>query len=87
MENKGNKILIHASSTWFAPILVSIITYFIISDRVIKSLSLQVFDILLLDHAMIKTNYSSVNKRLKWISNEGLVPNYYSTFNYEERVL
>ncbi|MFJ7729312.1 DUF4870 domain-containing protein [Neobacillus sp. NPDC097160] len=40
MENKGFKILIHAS-TWFAPILVPILTYFIISDREIKSLSLQ----------------------------------------------
>ena len=40
MENKGLKILIHAS-TWFAPILVPIITYFISSEREIKSLSLQ----------------------------------------------
>jgi uncharacterized membrane protein len=40
MENKGLKILIHAS-TWFAPILVPIITYFISSEWEIKSLSLQ----------------------------------------------
>jgi uncharacterized protein len=40
MENKGLKILIHAS-TWFAPIIVPIITYIIILDREIKSLSLQ----------------------------------------------
>ncbi|WP_028403233.1 DUF4870 domain-containing protein [Ectobacillus panaciterrae] len=40
MNNKWLKIFIHAS-TWFAPILVPIITYFIISDREIKSLSLQ----------------------------------------------
>ncbi len=40
MENKGLKILIHAS-TWFAPILVPIIVYLVISDREIKSLSIQ----------------------------------------------
>jgi hypothetical protein len=40
MENKGLKILIHAS-TWFAPIVVPLIVYLLISNREIKSLSLQ----------------------------------------------
>jgi uncharacterized protein len=40
MENKGIKILIHAS-TWFAPIVVPLIVYLLISDRELKSLSLQ----------------------------------------------
>lgn len=40
MENKGLKILIHAS-TWFAPVVVPLIVYLLISDRDIKSLSLQ----------------------------------------------
>lgn len=40
MENKGLKILIHAS-TWFAPIIVPLIVYLIVSDRELKNLSLQ----------------------------------------------
>jgi hypothetical protein len=40
MEHKGLKILIHAS-TWFAPVLVPIIVYFLTSNREVKSLSLQ----------------------------------------------
>lgn len=40
MENKGIKVLIHAS-TWFAPIVVPLIVYLLISDREVKSLSLQ----------------------------------------------
>ncbi len=40
MAHKGVKVLTHAS-TWFAPILVPIIVYFVISDREVKSLSLQ----------------------------------------------
>ena len=40
MEHKGLKILIHAS-TWFAPVLVPIIVYFLSSNREVKSLSLQ----------------------------------------------
>ncbi|MBO9128961.1 DUF4870 domain-containing protein [Bacillus sp. 165] len=40
MEHKGLKILIHAS-TWFAPVLAPLIVYLLISDRDIKSLSLQ----------------------------------------------
>ncbi|WP_028402070.1 DUF4870 domain-containing protein [Ectobacillus panaciterrae] len=40
MDNKGLKILIHAS-TWFAPVLVPFVVYLIISDREIKNLSLQ----------------------------------------------
>jgi uncharacterized protein len=40
METKGLKILIHAS-TWFAPVLVPIIVYLVVSDREVKSLSLQ----------------------------------------------
>jgi len=40
MEHKGLKILVHAS-TWFAPVLVPIIVYFLTSNREVKSLSLQ----------------------------------------------
>jgi uncharacterized membrane protein len=40
MENKGLKILIHAS-TWFAPVLVPLIVFLVISDQGLKSLSLQ----------------------------------------------
>ena len=40
MEHKGLKILVHAS-TWFAPVLVPIIVYFLSSNREVKSLSLQ----------------------------------------------
>ncbi|GGE15094.1 hypothetical protein GCM10011571_15790 [Marinithermofilum abyssi] len=40
MATKGLKILIHAS-TWFAPVLVPIIVYLVVSDREVKSLSLQ----------------------------------------------
>jgi hypothetical protein len=40
LGNKGLKILIHAS-TWFAPVLVPIIVYLVISDREVKNLSLQ----------------------------------------------
>ncbi|MDN4074468.1 DUF4870 domain-containing protein [Fictibacillus terranigra] len=40
MEHKGLRILIHAS-TWFAPLLVPLIVYLLISDREVKSLALQ----------------------------------------------
>ncbi|SEM84998.1 DUF4870 domain-containing protein [Lihuaxuella thermophila] len=40
MANKGIKILIHAS-TWFAPVLVPVIAYLVLSDREVKNLSLQ----------------------------------------------
>ncbi|SDM74925.1 hypothetical protein SAMN04488137_1758 [Fictibacillus solisalsi] len=40
MENKGLRILIHAS-TWFAPIVVPLIIYLLIADREVKSLALQ----------------------------------------------
>ncbi|MDN4522902.1 DUF4870 domain-containing protein [Fictibacillus fluitans] len=40
MENKGLRILIHAS-TWFAPIVVPLIVYLLIADREVKSLALQ----------------------------------------------
>lgn len=40
MEVKGMKILIHAS-TWFAPILVPLIIFFVAKQEDIKSLSIQ----------------------------------------------
>lgn len=40
MEHKGLRVLIHAS-TWFAPVLVPIIVYLLISDREVKNLALQ----------------------------------------------
>ncbi|MCH5584014.1 DUF4870 domain-containing protein [Shimazuella sp. AN120528] len=40
MDTKGIKILVHAS-TWFAPILLPCIVFFIIQDRSVKRISLQ----------------------------------------------
>lgn len=40
MNQKGIKILIHAS-TWFAPVLVPLVVYFVVADREVRSLSLQ----------------------------------------------
>lgn len=40
MEKKGEKILIHAS-TWFAPILIPLIIFFISQHDEVKSLSIQ----------------------------------------------
>ncbi|MGA8942430.1 MAG: DUF4870 domain-containing protein [Thermoactinomyces sp.] len=40
MNYKAIKILVHAS-TWFAPVLVPLLVYFILSDRDLKRLSLQ----------------------------------------------
>lgn len=40
MENKGLKILIHAS-TWFAPILVPLIIFLIAKEQDVKRLSIQ----------------------------------------------
>lgn len=40
LDQKGIKILVHAS-TWFAPVLLPLIVYFIFKDRDLKRLSLQ----------------------------------------------
>lgn len=40
MEMKGEKILVHAS-TWFAPILVPLIIFFVSRYEEVKSLSIQ----------------------------------------------
>jgi len=40
LDNKWIKIVIHAS-TWFAPILLPLIVYFLADEREIKRLSLQ----------------------------------------------
>ncbi|MCP8968192.1 DUF4870 domain-containing protein [Ectobacillus ponti] len=40
MEHKWLKVLTHAS-TWFAPILVPIVVYLLISDREVKRIALQ----------------------------------------------
>ncbi|UOY91876.1 DUF4870 domain-containing protein [Ectobacillus sp. JY-23] len=61
MENKGLKILVHAS-TWFAPIIVPLVVYLLISDREVKSLSLQA----LLFHVIISI-LISVSLLFSWV--------------------
>ncbi|MBD1371865.1 DUF4870 domain-containing protein [Hazenella sp. IB182357] len=40
MDSKGLKVLVHAS-TWFAPIVVPLIVYVVITDKEVRRISMQ----------------------------------------------